>query len=65
MAKGAAFVFGWLVSLAIVVTVTVLVAGNHPPRPEACAGRRRADCVRLVIVIPAGTRGRVRREGPP
>jgi hypothetical protein len=31
--KGAAFVFGWLVSLAIVVTVTVLAAGNNPPRP--------------------------------
>ena len=29
--KGAAFVFGWLVSLAIVVTVTVLGTGNNPP----------------------------------
>ncbi len=32
--KGAAFVFGWLVSLAIVVTVTVLLTGNNPPRPN-------------------------------
>ena len=31
--KGAAFVFGWLVSLAIVVIVTVLATGNNPPRP--------------------------------
>jgi hypothetical protein len=31
--KGAAFVFGWLVSLAIVVTVTVLATGNSPPKP--------------------------------
>jgi Sap-like sulfolipid-1-addressing protein len=31
--KGAAFVFGWLVSLAIVVTITVLATGNDPPRP--------------------------------
>ena len=31
--KGAAFVFGWLVSLAIVVTITVLATGNNPPRP--------------------------------
>jgi hypothetical protein len=31
--KGAAFVFGWLVSLAIVVSVTVLATGNNPPRP--------------------------------
>ena len=32
--KGAAFVSGWLVSLAIVVTVTVLVTGNNPPKPN-------------------------------
>ena len=32
--NGAAFVFGWLVSLAIVVTVTVLATGNNPPRPD-------------------------------
>ena len=31
--KGAAFVFGWLVSLAIAVTITVLATGNNPPRP--------------------------------
>lgn len=30
--KGAAFVFGWLVSLAIVVAVTVLATGNSPPK---------------------------------
>ena len=33
--KGAAFIFGWLVSLAIVVSVTVVATGNNPP------GRRR------------------------
>ena len=32
--KGAAFVFGWLVSLAIVVTITVLATGNNPPKPN-------------------------------
>ena len=32
--KGAAFVFGWLASLAIVVTVTVLTTGNNPPKPN-------------------------------
>ena len=32
--KGAAFVFGWLVSLAIVVTVTVVATGNNPPQPS-------------------------------
>src|ERR1700750_3182601 len=32
--KGAAFVFGRLVSLAIVVTATVLATGNNPPQPN-------------------------------
>jgi hypothetical protein len=31
--KGAAFVFGWLVSLAIVVAITVLATGDNPPKP--------------------------------
>jgi hypothetical protein len=32
--KGAAFIFGWLGSLAIVVAVTVLATGNNPPRSQ-------------------------------
>ena len=32
--KGAAFVFGWLVSLAIVVAITVAATGNNPPKPN-------------------------------
>jgi hypothetical protein len=32
--NGAAFVAGWLVSLAIVLTVTVLATGNNPPKPD-------------------------------
>jgi hypothetical protein len=32
--KGAAFVFGWLASLAVVVAVTVLATGNNPPKPS-------------------------------
>jgi threonine/homoserine/homoserine lactone efflux protein len=32
--KGAAFIFGWLLSLAIVVAGTVLVTGNKPPKPN-------------------------------
>jgi threonine/homoserine/homoserine lactone efflux protein len=28
--KGAAFVFGWLASLVVVVAVTVLATGNNP-----------------------------------
>src|SRR5215813_6781052 len=30
--KGAAFILGWLVSLAIVVAITVSAAGNEPPK---------------------------------
>jgi hypothetical protein len=32
--KGAAFVFGWLLSLAIVVALTLVVTGNAPPKPN-------------------------------
>ena len=32
--KGAAFIFGWLVSLAAVIAFTVLVTGNNPPKPN-------------------------------
>jgi Sap, sulfolipid-1-addressing protein len=32
--KGAAFIFGWLLSLAAVVALTVLVTGNKPPEPS-------------------------------
>ncbi len=32
--KGAAFIFGWLLSLAIVVAITVLITGNNPPKPN-------------------------------
>ncbi len=29
--KGAGFIFGWLVALAVVATVTILATGNKPP----------------------------------
>ena len=32
--KGAAFIFGWLLSLAAVVAITILVTGNKPPKPN-------------------------------
>jgi threonine/homoserine/homoserine lactone efflux protein len=32
--KGAGFVFGWLLSLAIVIAVTLLITGNTPPKPS-------------------------------
>jgi len=48
--KGAAFVLGWLVSLAIVVTVTILATGNNPPKP-ATAPSLAALAVKIVLGI--------------
>ena len=47
--KGAAFVFGWLVSLAIVVTVTVVATGNNPPKPSTAP-----SLASLVVKIAIG-----------
>jgi threonine/homoserine/homoserine lactone efflux protein len=46
--KGAAFVFGWLVSLGIVVTITVLATGNNPPKPST-APSLAALAVKIVL----------------
>jgi hypothetical protein len=48
--KGAAFVFGWLVSLAIVVTITVLATGDNPPKP-ATAPSLAALAVKIVLGV--------------
>jgi threonine/homoserine/homoserine lactone efflux protein len=48
--KGAAFVFGWLVSLAVVVTITVLATGNNPPKP-ATAPSLAALAVKIVFGV--------------
>jgi threonine/homoserine/homoserine lactone efflux protein len=48
--KGAAFVYGWLVSLTIVVTVTVLATGNNPPRPHTSPATT-ALAVRIAIGV--------------
>jgi Sap, sulfolipid-1-addressing protein len=48
--KGAAFVFGWLVSLAIVVTITVAATGNSPPKP-ATAPSLAALAVKIVLGV--------------
>jgi len=46
--KGATFVFGWLVSLAAVVTITVLATGNNPPKP-ATVPSLAALAVKIVL----------------
>ena len=60
--KGAAFAFGWLVSLAIVVTVTVLATGNNPPKP-ATAPSLAALAVKIVLGVVL-VRIAVRHSGP-
>jgi threonine/homoserine/homoserine lactone efflux protein len=64
--KGAAFVFGWLVSLAIVVTVTVLATGNNPPKPNT-APSLASLAVKLaigVVLVWIAIRQRRRRGQP-
>ena len=48
--KGAAYLFGWLVSLAIVVAVTVIATGNNPPKPSTVP-----SLASLAVKIAIGT----------
>ena len=64
--KGTAYLFGWLVSLAIVVAVTVVATGNNPPKPNTVP-----SLASLAVKIAIGTvlvliaiRQRRRRGGP-
>ena len=65
--KGAAFVFGWLVSLAIVVTVTVLATGNNPPKPSTApslAALAVKVALGVVLVVIAVRHRREMRKEP-
>jgi hypothetical protein len=67
--KGAAFVFGWLVSLAIVVAITITATGNNPPKPNtapsiAALAVKLAIGVGLVLVA-LRQRRRMSRPKPP
>lgn len=48
--KGAAFVFGWLVSLAIVVAITVTATGDDPPK-AATAPSLAALAIKIVLGV--------------
>ncbi len=48
--KGAGFIFGWLLSLDIVVAATVLVTGNKPPKPNT-APSLGALAVKILIGV--------------
>ncbi len=64
--KGAAFIFGWLLSLAIVIAVTVLVTGNKPPQPNTAPslGALAAKIAIGVVLVLIAVRQR-RRMGKP
>jgi len=67
--KGAAFVSGWLVSLAIVVTVTVLATSNNPPKPNtepslAALAAKIAIGVLLVVIAIRHIRRMARSKKP-
>ena len=67
--KGAAFVFGWLVSLAIVVAITVLATGNNPPKPStapslAALAVKIAIGVLLLVIAIRHIRARGRPKPP-
>ena len=64
--NGAAFLFGWLVSLGIVVTVTVLATGNNPPKPSTVPSLA-SLAVRIAIgtfLVVIAIRQRRRMRGP-
>jgi Sap, sulfolipid-1-addressing protein len=48
--KGSAFVFGWLVSMAAVVAITILATGNNPPKPST-APSVAALAVRIALGV--------------
>src|SRR6202050_1101897 len=51
--KGAAFIFGWLLSLAIVVAATVLVTEKKPPKPNT-APSLAALAVKILLDMALG-----------
>ena len=64
--KGAAFVFGWLASLVVVVVITVLATGNNPPKPNTApslAGVAVKIAIGIILVVIA-IRQRRRRGRP-
>ena len=48
--KGSGFIFGWLISLAVVVAATILITGNKPPKPNT-APSAAALAVKIAIGV--------------
>ena len=59
--KGAGFIFGWLLSLAVVVAVTILATGNNPPKSNTApslASLAVKIAIGAVLVVIAARRWR-------
>jgi hypothetical protein len=67
--KGAAFVFGWLASLAVVVAITVLATGNNPPKqntvPSLAALAVKMALGAVLVIIGLRRMRASRRPRPP
>lgn len=48
--KGAAFIFGWLISLAVVIAITLIATENRPPKPQT-APSLAALAVKIAIGV--------------
>ncbi len=67
--KGAAFLFGWLVSLAAVIAITLAITENRPPRPNT-APSIAALAVKIalgvgLVLLAVRQRRRMARPKPP
>ena len=59
--KGAGFIFGWLLSLAVVVAVTILATGNNPPKSNTApslASLAAKIAIGVVLVVIAARKWR-------
>ena len=59
--KGAAFIFGWLLSLAVVIAVTLVATNNNPPKPNTApslAALAAKIAIGVVLVVIAYRRRR-------
>ena len=67
--KGTAYLFGWLVSLAIVVAVTVVATGNNPPKPNTAPSlaslAAKIAIGAVLVLIAIRQRRRMGRPKPP
>jgi Sap, sulfolipid-1-addressing protein len=67
--KGAAFVFGWLVTLAVVATATILATGNKPPatgtKPSIGILAAKIALGLVLVVIAERQRRRIGKPKPP